>query len=143
MLLKYCIEYYSERAKQAQDAINMAQESANDETKSSAGDKYETSRAMSHIARDMYAKNLDIAIKTIQFLKSIQLKITSKIELGSVVKTTNGVFFIASSIGIVQLEGLKYTIISLASPIGKILENKKVGDIFIHNNVLSEVLDIK
>lgn len=37
-------------------AIANAQEAANSQDKSSAGDKYETGRAMGHLEKDMYAR---------------------------------------------------------------------------------------
>jgi hypothetical protein len=38
--------------------MESAQQSANSEEKSSAGDKYETSRAMGHLEKDMHARQL-------------------------------------------------------------------------------------
>src|SRR3954471_22824638 len=52
----YCTKVLRERLAGAEALINAAQESANDGSKSSAGDKYETSRAMGHLQKDMYLK---------------------------------------------------------------------------------------
>jgi sortase (surface protein transpeptidase) len=44
-----CVSYVGQRIETAQRAIAIAQASANEETKSSAGDKYETGRAMAQL----------------------------------------------------------------------------------------------
>lgn len=143
MLLKYCIDYFAERAKLADDSIKMAQQSANEEQKSSAGDKYETARAMGHIARDMFAQTLDKAMQTLQFLQSMQLQKCSKAMLGSLIITKDTTYFVAASIGIVQLNQKSYSIISMATPIGRMLENKCVGDSIEHQGKKIEILEIQ
>ena len=55
-LLQHCKELIEARLKNAEDAMNRAQESANDNEKSSAGDKFETGRAMGHLEKEMYAR---------------------------------------------------------------------------------------
>ena len=45
-LYNFCMEYAEERISTANEAIKAARDSSNDDTKSSAGDKYETGRAM-------------------------------------------------------------------------------------------------
>lgn len=143
LLLDYSKKYFKERADQANEALIRAQESANEEQKSSAGDKYETSRAMGQIARDMYAKNLDIAQQTIKFLNAIQLKNSSKVELGSLVHTSDKKFFISASIGNVKIENEDFYFISLATPIGRLLENKLKGDKIIHQGNEIEILMVE
>ena len=46
---------------------------------------------------------------------------------GSLVTTTNGVFFLAISIGPIQLDKNQYFVISPESPVGKLLIGKKPG----------------
>lgn len=62
-LQKKCIEIIEERITTIRMAMNDAQASANNEEKSSAGDKYETSRAMSHLQKDMQATRLSSIMK--------------------------------------------------------------------------------
>ena len=45
-LYKQCLDYVQQRMQAAEQAIEAAQKASNDDTKSSAGDKYETGRAM-------------------------------------------------------------------------------------------------
>ena len=55
--------------------MNEAQASANSEEKSSAGDKYETSRALSHLDKDMHARLLFSNMKDIESLLSVNFDI--------------------------------------------------------------------
>ena len=57
-LHQYCVEIIQQRINAAVQAMQNAQEAANSEEKSSAGDKYETGRAMNHLEKDMHARQL-------------------------------------------------------------------------------------
>jgi hypothetical protein len=70
-LLAMCIEYVEQRISSATTAMQNAQEAANEEGKSSAGDKYETGRAMMQIERDQAAAQLDESLKLKRTLHQI------------------------------------------------------------------------
>src|SRR6478609_11532726 len=70
-LFNACVEYVNLRIDTSKQAMADAQESANAEEKSSAGDKYETGRAMMQIERDKAAQQLHEAIKRQQGLDQI------------------------------------------------------------------------
>lgn len=57
-LIQFCEDTITRRMAVARQAMDNAQASANSEEKSSAGDKYETGRAISHLEKDMYARQL-------------------------------------------------------------------------------------
>ena len=63
--------YVHERIAATQEAIYTAQLSANEETKSSAGDKYETGRAMAQLEIEKNTAQLAEALKLKQMLKQI------------------------------------------------------------------------
>ncbi len=50
-----------------------AQQAANGEEKSSAGDKYETSRAMGHLQKDMHARQLAEQAKELAALHAVNV----------------------------------------------------------------------
>ena len=69
--------------------------------------------------------------------------VTNTAVLGSLVKTDSLTFFIATSIGKVEIESNEYYIISLQSPIGQMLKFKAMGYQFEINNkkyTITEVL---
>jgi transcription elongation GreA/GreB family factor len=133
-LHQLCSEYVKVRMTAAQDAIAGAQQAQNDDTKSSAGDKYETGREMAQQETNRNLAQLNEANKLLVALNLIGCKGSSnKIETGSVVTTNNGNFYIAISAGVVDYNGQSYFAISPASPVGLKLKGLQTGDSFILN----------
>src|SRR5437879_10493688 len=105
-LHKLCINYVQKRIDTALHAINASQQAANEETKSSAGDKYETGRAMMQQEADRNQVQLNEANKLMVALNHINTGTTFKTaEPGSLVITINGKFYIAVSAGTLTFNG--------------------------------------
>lgn len=129
-----CQAYIEQRIDTAQKAIAIAQASANEETKSSAGDKYETGRAMAQ---------LEIEKNSVQLAEAQKLKIaiaqikpdhpTNTVQSGSLVVTNQSNFYIAISAGQLTLDNINYFSISPASPVGSKLMGLKEGAQFSFN----------
>ena len=67
----------------------MAQEAANDDTKSTAGDKHETGRAMMHLEREKGEMQLIEAEKLKSFLDRVDISKTYQtVQTGSLVLMT-------------------------------------------------------
>lgn len=133
-LHRLCLEYVNERINTAQQAINAARESANDDTKSSAGDKYETGREMMQQEIDRNRRQLEETKKLKLLLDQIDpLKSTDTVQNGSLVITNYGKFYISISRGQILLKGSHYFAISAVSPIGVMLMKKKRGSVFDFN----------
>ena len=130
-LIDYVKNYLDLRIANSLSAMQAAQESANGESKSSAGDKYETSRAMGQLDRDMHARMYEQARQERQIVERLDDTIIyKKGALGALMKTSMGDFFLSVSIGQVDIEGEKMMIISPQSPIGALLMGKGIGDSF-------------
>ena len=129
-----CSEITEQRVTDLSDIIQDAQNAANNETKSSAGDKHETGRAMAQLETEKLSKQLSEALKLEQVLSQINpITEHQQIGLGSLVTTNNGVFYISVSLGKLELNNATYFIISPASPIGKLLIGLKKSDSFSFN----------
>ena len=138
-----CQAYVQKRIDTARQAMESAQESANEESKSSAGDKYETGRAMAQLERDRHAQLLAEAAKLEQELTRLNVeKKYAIIQPGSLVSTNRGAFFISISAGKLSLDGTDYFAISSASPIGTLLSGHKIGDTVTFNNLQYQVLEV-
>jgi transcription elongation GreA/GreB family factor len=134
-LLAQCTQYVDQRIANCKQAMDDAQAAANEEGKSSAGDKYETGRAMMQIERDKAAQQLEEALKLKKVLDGLDSSIVSKVaRLGSMVETTHYNFYLSISAGKFLVEGKEFLIVSPNSPIGKLLLNLKVGDAFRFND---------
>ena len=123
--------------------ISSGKESRDSDTKSSAGDKHETSRAMIQIEMENNQKQLNknAALKTELSKINLDREYTS-VDFGSLVVTNNGNYFIAIGIGQVKLDNEVHYSISLASPIGALLKGKQKGDSITFNGNQIEILDI-
>ena len=129
-LFEHCKNEIERRIANFEYAMMDAQASANSEDKSSAGDKYETGRAMSQIARDMNAKQLQTAKRELSNLLLINPAAAYiKAQKGALVQTSsNQIVFIANSIGVIDFDGYKIAVVSPEAPIAQALLNKCIGD---------------
>jgi transcription elongation GreA/GreB family factor len=134
-LYDLCQAYIAQRIATAQDAIQTAQSSANEETKSSAGDKYETGRAMMQLEIEKNTIQLAEAQKLKQLLDQINPeRKMDRVQLGSLVITDQGNFYISISVGQLQHDTETYFAIAAASPIGLKLNGHSAGDVVLFNN---------
>jgi hypothetical protein len=133
-LLQLCINYVQNRIDNAEQAIRSAQQASNDDTKSSAGDKYETSREMMQQDTNRNLAQLTEASKLMVALNRINVNGDADMaEAGSLVITTNGKFFLSISAGTLTITNETYIAVSPASPIGLMLKGKKAGEQFTLN----------
>lgn len=140
ILFDECKKLVRQRIEAARKGIEELQEAANEETKSSAGDKYETGRAMMQLEKDKYAAQL---VETMKLEKVLSLVNPDKEEttagLGSLVATNQGTYFLTIPLGRINIDGKDYYLLSPASPIGTLLKHKKKGDTFDFNGRKYEV----
>jgi predicted O-methyltransferase YrrM len=76
-LFEHCKNLLLQRIANGEKAMLDAQEAANSEEKSSMGDKYETGRAMSQLAREMSAKQVFENKQELGFLLKLENIITT------------------------------------------------------------------
>jgi transcription elongation GreA/GreB family factor len=117
------------KRKQLKDELQELQVAMASETKSSAGDKYETAREMINQEKNKILTQLSEIAKQENFLSQINPSENDKvIRIGSIVSTSKAVYFISISLGEIADNGVQFMAISPASPIGQLLLNKKAGD---------------
>lgn len=133
-LFDHCASMLEKRIQGAHEAMLVAQESANSEGKSSMGDKYETSRAMGQLDRDMNARQLEEAQRDLVFLQSLRTdELHTAVKPGSVVRTENQLFFISLGLGTVRIGNTDIILLSSGAPVAKLMEGKKTGERFVLN----------
>ena len=142
-LYKQCLDFVEERLSNVQNQIKEIQESLTSETKSSAGDKHETGRAMLQLEREKAGQQLAEVEKLKEALSKIDVEKTSEpIGLGSVVFTSKANYFIAISAGQLEVGSDKFFAISPNTPIGLLLMGRIVGNevVFREQNFLIETV---
>ncbi len=129
LIFKKLNEIVNQRIDTAKQAIREAIEARDEETKSTLGDQYETGRIMVEMELDKMQEQLDNALLLKKNLSYIKVEaICNQVEYGSIVTTNLGNYFISVGLGVVEVEGTKIFCISLASPIGQAMRDKKAGD---------------
>jgi hypothetical protein len=129
-----CAAFVQERIEAAQAAMLTAQESANSETKSSAGDKYETGRAMAQEERNRNAVQLQQALQLQGELTRINPELPcDTVRPGALVTTSMGRFFVSISAGKLTVEGQDYFAVSVAAPVAAALSGKRAGESVLFN----------
>jgi len=129
LILNRLKKIIDEKAAIIRTEIQLAHETRDNETKSNVGDKYETTREMMQLEIE---KNR-IQLHKFEVLKNELSKIDvykthNKIEYGSLVITSENKYFISIGLGKIEIENDAVYCISLISPIGKTLQDKKVGE---------------
>ena len=123
-LLNQCWEYVNQRVQRIQNTISDIQESLTSETKSSAGDKHETGRAMLQLEREKAGRQLAEVQKLQEVLAKLTLSEANHICLGSLVITSQNNYFISISVGQLIVDSIPYFAIAPNSPIGNLLLGK-------------------
>ena len=140
-LLEIIHQKISEKIQKLEQLIAETRAS-NNETKSSMGDKYETSREMIQQEINNLQLQLNEHLKSLQILKNINPISHKTVGLGSLVETEKGMFFIAVSLGELSFNQEKIFVVSAESPLAKAMNGKKIGETFIVNNLSQTIKNI-
>ncbi len=128
-LYNQCVQLVDMRFKSIQGHILDIQNSLLSETKSSAGDKHETGRAMLQLEREKAGRQLAEINKLRTALSKINIeKKTTYVGLGSLVYTSKAHYFIAVSLGALKGGEKSFYAISPSTPIGELLMGKRIGE---------------
>ncbi|MCL6293516.1 3-oxoacyl-ACP synthase [Jejuia spongiicola] len=134
-LFNLCLEFTDSRLQTIQKTIAEIQESLTSETKSSAGDKHETGRAMLQLEREKAGNQLAEIIKIKETLSRIDIdKSIKTVGLGSVIYTTVANYYLAISAGELRTTNDKFYAISPSTPIGQLLIGKTIDDEIVFRN---------
>jgi hypothetical protein len=130
------LDLLKQRIVRAQAAMDQAQEAANSEGKSSAGDKYETGRAMGQLQKEMHGRQLAEYAKEVKALQSIVIDpLCDSGGPGALVQAAGFAFFVSAGLGRQEVEGLTILFVSPMAPLARALQNKKAGDTLLFNGV--------
>ncbi|MCU0324433.1 MAG: transcription elongation factor [Spirosomaceae bacterium] len=143
LIIRQIKQILQERIDAASLAMKNAQAAANEETKSSVGDKYETGRAMNQLNLEMYGRQHEQAVSELAIVEKIDVsQVSAAIGIGSLAKTSMGVFFVAVGTGKVTIGTDLIIAISPQSPIGELLMHKKQGESFDFRGKKIDVLAV-
>ena len=115
------------------DTLQVAIISRNSDTKSSAGDKFETSREMAQIEITKIEAEI---LKTQQFIQHLTT------NMAQLVITDKSIFCITIAFGKLIVNGTEVFCISNSAPITKQLVNTEISANFEYRRVAYNILDI-
>jgi len=147
MLDKHTVHHHalhsvSSKLEGIQREFDALQESLLSETKSSAGDKHETGRAMAQLEQEKLSRQLTETRKTLDGLRRIDPeKQMNTVGFGSLVQTNRGYFFVSVGIGQITVENTSIFCITAGSPLGQKILNQRAGSSVEMNGTL-EILKV-
>lgn len=142
-LLVYCKDLVHSRLSEIQTVIDAKKNDLNSATKSSAGDKHETARAMIHLEQEKLGIQFQEVKKQFQILSQIKLTEHKKVQMGTLIQTDKALFFISVALGKVRHRNYDCFVISPISPLGQKFLNACAGDTIELNSakyVVSQVI---
>ena len=139
-----CEEIFSQKIQALTNILLDLNTSTNNESKSSAGDKHETSRAMMQIEQEKISKQLlELKNQYDAFHKIDFTKKNKTIGVGSFIQTDKGFFLIASSLGKIVLQKNFVFLISLQSPIGNAFKGLVKNETLTFNGSKYHITDFE
>ncbi|MFN8396430.1 MAG: 3-oxoacyl-ACP synthase [Bacteroidia bacterium] len=141
-ILQKCLAYVDDLIEAVEIGMRDAQEAA-EEGATSGADEMDASRAMAEIEKEKGASQLAETLKTKDSLARVRIdKAYDSAQVGALVSTTNGDFFIAAATGKMKVNGKDYFAISPFSPIAKEMNGLKAGDKFKINGREFQIKEI-
>lgn len=137
-----CLEKQKSLAATTKEAMDQAQQSANEE-KGSMEEKFESFREQLIRDRDMFARKLGEHLSGIDTLRQIDASKTFlTVQPGSVVITEKQKFFVSIGLGELKIGGDVYFAISVQSPLYQQMEGKKAGDSFEFRSITHKIVNV-
>ncbi|QOD59756.1 3-oxoacyl-ACP synthase [Polaribacter haliotis] len=143
-LFKQCEAFVNKRLQNVEEVISSNQKALQSETKSSAGDKHETGRAMLQLEMEKAGQQLAGISQMKEILNRIDVSKQSKnVHLGSIIFTEKANYFLSISTGKLTAFDKDFFAISVSSPIGKLLLGKQENESFNFNGNSIKILKIQ
>ena len=139
-----CVELVNEKINEVNKELQEIKNSAFAETKSSMGDKSETSREMMIQESNKLSDQLEILTNQLTILRSIDAtKALSEVKLGALVETSMAKYFLSVPLGLIQLPDQQVFTLSPNAPIAKMMLEKRASDSFTFNGKTQKIFSIK
>ena len=136
-LFKQCTAFVNKRLQTVEEIISSNQKGLQAETKSSAGDKHETGRAMMQLEMEKAGQQLAGIHEMKEILSKINIAKCSNIaHLGSIIVTDAATYFLAISAGQITVADKIFFVVSVSSPIGKLLLGKSEKEVISFNGII-------
>ena len=141
-IIEHCIDIFQRKLLIINDELKHLSEAIAEDTKSSAGDKYETGREMANLEKEkLHAQALGFK-NSLASLKALPERISTKIDIGSLIKTKNEWIHLSISLGQLEVAGEKVLFISPLAPLAKLIMGKEIGETVTFRKNNYQIIDI-
>lgn len=141
---EFCEQYVYTKKENVHAAIEKIGLALQAETKSTAGDKHETGRAMLQLEREQLGRQLQEVERMERAFRKIAITpCSARVALGSLVKTNLASYYLSISAGHFKADGHNIYCISPASPIGQLLVGRSIGEVISFNGNELNILEIQ
>lgn len=138
-----CVVAVSDKIKAMKSELKSLIADGNNESKSSAGDKHETSKAMNQLEQEKIGTQIEELERQKQELEKIDLSHDlGYIMKGSLAFTNQGYLFVSLGLGKVRVNDHLIFAVSPASPLGKEIVGHKRGEKINVNGIEYEIKKI-
>lgn len=142
-LYKACKSFVLDKRSTLDHIMASNKKALENESKSSAGDKHETGRAMLHLEMEKASQQIQVIAAMQEILKKIDVRgVSDHGKLGSLILTDQGNYFLAISAGLIKIENQAFYAVSASSPIGRQLLGKKSGSVISIGEKEIQILDV-
>jgi len=136
----HCYWLIENKLQLLEESFRQSREDLEKESKSTAGDKHETGRAMIQLEQEKMSQQLLQTEKLLQALKQVPFKKKShKVESGALVQTSLGLLFISVGLGETNLVNDKVYILAPSAPLVQSLLGAEEG---AQINFRKQVIDV-
>ena len=141
-LLEVCFAYVNKRIANYKDELETIKDSIENNDKGDEEDDSGNGKLYNDLEKNtQYLRDAQKMHETLKLITSNTIH--QNAVLGSLIKTDISNFYLAVSIGKVEIDNENYFILSKSSPIGELLTNKTVGDSITFNNTTYKIKEIR
>lgn len=138
-----CLAVVNERITDLEASILDTQRSSQSDTKSSAGDKHETGRAMAQLEIEKQQVSLGNLIAMRDVLARLDPTVPQeRVREGALVRTDRGLFYIAVGLGRLVVEGQEVLAMSPQAPLAEALQRTPISGTARFNGVAHVVVEV-
>lgn len=141
-LVALCNQHIQVKLVSIETKLNELNESLQSETKSSVGDKYETSRALLHQEIDQLKAQLQYQNQLLLGLSKTLKENCDKVEEGALVMTDQISYFICVPLGKIYIDSDVIQVVSKEAPLVVASLGLSRGDSFQMNQKKIKIIDI-
>lgn len=130
-----CLERLNDKVSALQGIVEDLAIDAQNDAKSSAGDKHETGLSMMHLEQENISKKISESIAMRDVVSKINDdKVSNVVEFGSFVQVNSVYLFFSAALPKIVIEDKSVLAVSMDAPIAKELIGRKLHDKFTFNN---------